>query len=145
MKSMEDLILPLCPVTVNRTVINGARTIEVTASTITARHHQRVLIDLHGGAFVCGEGMVLEAAVAAAHSGQIKMVAVITAFPLTIAFQPIWKTRQRLTVRCLNATFRGTSRCSALRQRARMRQRPCSRCASSGSRYQQRQVRLRSE
>jgi epsilon-lactone hydrolase len=75
MKTMEDLILPLCPVTVNRTQMNAARAIEVTPSTIAPRHQHRVLMNIHGGAFVYGEGMVVEAAVAA-HFGQIKVVAV---------------------------------------------------------------------
>src|SRR5215469_7164797 len=75
MKTMEDLILPLCPVTVNRMQMNGARAIEVTPSTIAPRHQHRVLMNIHGGAYVYGEGMVVEAAVTA-HFGQIKVVAV---------------------------------------------------------------------
>ena len=42
MKTIEDLILPLCPVTVNRTQMNGARAIEVTPSIVAPRHQHRV-------------------------------------------------------------------------------------------------------
>jgi len=75
MKMLEDMVLPSCPVTVNRTTMNGVRVAEVTPSSIAPRHQNRVLMNIHGGAFVYGEGMIVEAAVAA-HLGQIKVVAV---------------------------------------------------------------------
>jgi len=117
MKTMEDLILPLCPVTVNRTLMNGARAIEVTPSTIAPRHQHRVLMNIHGGAYVYGEGMVVEAAVAA-HFGQLKVVAVDYRVPPDHCFPPIWKTRRRFTALCLSATVPKTSRFSALQRGA---------------------------
>lgn len=75
MKMMEDMVLPLCPVTVERTTMNGARVAVVTPKSIAPRHRNRVLMNIHGGAFVYGEGMIMEAAVAA-HVGQIKVMAV---------------------------------------------------------------------
>jgi epsilon-lactone hydrolase len=75
MKAMEDFVLPFCPVTVTHTTMNGARVMEVTPAIIVPRHQHRVLMNIHGGAFVFGEGMIVEAAVAA-HFGQIKVVAV---------------------------------------------------------------------
>lgn len=75
MKVMEDFILPFCPVKLERTTMNGARVTEVTPASISPRHQKRVLMNIHGGAFVYGEGMIVEAAVAA-HLGQIKVVAV---------------------------------------------------------------------
>jgi monoterpene epsilon-lactone hydrolase len=75
MKVMEDFVLPLCPVTLERTTMNGARVTEVNPSSIPPRHQNRVLMNIHGGAFVYGEGMTVEAAVAA-HFGQIKVIAV---------------------------------------------------------------------
>jgi epsilon-lactone hydrolase len=75
MKMMEDMVLPLCPVTVERTTMNGARVAVVAPKSIAPRHQNRVLMNIHGGAFVYGEGMIVEAAVAA-HLGQIKVIAV---------------------------------------------------------------------
>jgi epsilon-lactone hydrolase len=75
MKMMEDMVLPLCPVTVERTTMNGARVAVVTPKSIAPRHRDRVLMNIHGGAFVYGEGMIVEAAVAA-HLGEIKVIAV---------------------------------------------------------------------
>src|SRR6516165_5729022 len=75
MKMMEDMVLPLCPVTVERTTMNGARVAVVTPQSIAPRHQNRVLMNIHGGAFVYGEGMIVEAAVAA-HLGKIKVIAV---------------------------------------------------------------------
>jgi epsilon-lactone hydrolase len=75
MKMMEDMVLPLCPVTVERTIMNGARVAVVTPASIAPGHQNRVLMNIHGGAFVYGEGMIVEAAVAA-HLGQIKVIAV---------------------------------------------------------------------
>jgi acetyl esterase/lipase len=75
MKVMEDFVLPLCPVTLERTTMNGARVTEVNPSSIAPGHQNRVLMNIHGGAFVYGEGMTMEAAVAA-HLGQIKVIAV---------------------------------------------------------------------
>ena len=57
MKMMEDMVLPLCPVTVERTTMNGARVGVVTPKSIAPRHQNRVLMNIHGGAFVYGEGM----------------------------------------------------------------------------------------
>src|SRR6516165_4738187 len=54
MKTMEDLILPLCPVTVTRTQMNWERAIEVTPSTFSPRHQHLVLKNIHGGAYVYG-------------------------------------------------------------------------------------------
>ena len=75
MKMMEDMVLPLCPVSVERTTMNGARVAIVTPKTIAPKHKDRVLMNIHGGAFIYGEGSIAEAAVAA-HFGQIKVVAV---------------------------------------------------------------------
>jgi len=72
---MEDMVLPLCPVTVERSTMNGARVAVVTPQSIPPPHQNRVLMNIHGGAFVYGEGMIVEAAVAA-HQGQIKVIAV---------------------------------------------------------------------
>src|SRR5215472_8547758 len=58
MKTMEDLILPLCPVTVNRTQMNGARAVEVTPSTNAPRDRHYLLMKNHGSAYVYGETMV---------------------------------------------------------------------------------------
>lgn len=75
MKVMEDFVLPLCSVTFEHRTMNGARVTVVSPSNIAPRHQNRVLMNIHGGAFVYGEGMTVEAAVAA-HFGQIKVVAV---------------------------------------------------------------------
>ena len=75
MKMLEDMVLPLCPVTIERTTMNGARVAVVTPKSIATEHKNRVLMNIHGGAFIYGEGMTVEAAVAA-HVGQIKVVAV---------------------------------------------------------------------
>jgi len=75
MKMMEDMVLPLCPVSVERTTMNGVRVAIVTPKNIVPKHQDRVLMNIHGGAFVYGEGSIMEAAVAA-HVGQIKVVAV---------------------------------------------------------------------
>ena len=75
MKVLEDFVLPLCSVTLERTTMNGVRVTVVNPSSIAPRHQNRVLINIHGGAFVYGEGMTVEAVVAA-HLGQIKVVAV---------------------------------------------------------------------
>jgi acetyl esterase/lipase len=75
MKMMEDMVLPLCPVSVERTTMNGVRVAIVTPKNIVSKHHNRVLMNIHGGAFVYGEGSIMEAAVAA-HVGQIKVIAV---------------------------------------------------------------------
>ena len=76
MKMMEDMVLPLCPVTTERTTMNGARVAVVTPKSIAPRHQNRVLMNIHGGAFVYGEGMIVEAAVAA-HVGQIDRKSVV--------------------------------------------------------------------
>src|SRR5215469_4205984 len=73
MKMMEDMVLPLCPVSVERITMNGARVAMVTPQTIAPRHQNRLLMNIHGGAFVYGEGSIMEAAVAA-HVGQINVV-----------------------------------------------------------------------
>jgi epsilon-lactone hydrolase len=75
MKMVQDMILPLCPVSVERTTMNQARVAIITPQTISARHQHRVLMNIHGGGFIYGEGLITEAAVAA-HFGQIKVVAV---------------------------------------------------------------------
>jgi len=75
MKIMEDMVLPFCPVTVERTTINDVRVAVVTPKSTAPEHTNRVLMNIHGGAFVYGEGMTVEAAVAA-HVGQIKVFAV---------------------------------------------------------------------
>jgi len=75
MKMMEEMILPLCPVTINRMTMNGVRVAEVIPANISDKHKNRALMNIHGGAFVFGEGLIMEAAVAA-HLGQIKVYAV---------------------------------------------------------------------
>ncbi|MBV9995838.1 MAG: alpha/beta hydrolase [Caulobacteraceae bacterium] len=75
LKAMEDMILPLCEVTISWTDMGGVRVAEVTPATIADRHKDRALMNIHGGAYVYGEGSVMEAAIAA-HLGQIKVYAV---------------------------------------------------------------------
>jgi acetyl esterase/lipase len=75
MKMLDDIILPLCPVSVERTAMNGAKVAIVTPKTVASKHRDRMLMNIHGGAFVYGAGMLAEAAIAA-HVGEIKVLAV---------------------------------------------------------------------
>src|SRR5262249_39201081 len=44
-KMMEDMVLPLCPVTIERTTMNDVRVAVVSPRTIAPRHHDRVLMN----------------------------------------------------------------------------------------------------
>ena len=75
MKMLDQMILSMFPVEIERKTLGGVRVAEVTPQRISGRHEGRVLLNIHGGAFVYGEGMLAEAVVAAA-LGEIKVVAV---------------------------------------------------------------------
>jgi monoterpene epsilon-lactone hydrolase len=75
MKMMDQMALSLCPVEIEHKEVNGVRLTEITPPSISTAHADRVLMNIHGGAFVYGEGMIAEAVVAA-YWGEINVVAV---------------------------------------------------------------------
>jgi epsilon-lactone hydrolase len=75
LQMIEDAVLSTCPVSVTWTELGGARVAEVVPQTISQKHLDRALMNIHGGAYVYGAGSLMEAAVVA-HLGQIKVYAV---------------------------------------------------------------------
>lgn len=62
---LEKRVLAGCAVEIERTTINGARAAIVRPKNPDPRFAGRVLMNIHGGAYVLGEGGVMEAAVIA--------------------------------------------------------------------------------
>jgi len=62
---MEEMIVSACAVDVERTTINGARAAIVRPKNPDPRFDGRVLMNIHGGAYILCEGMIMEAAVLA--------------------------------------------------------------------------------
>ncbi|MCP3730584.1 alpha/beta hydrolase [Sphingomonas sp. MG17] len=62
---LEEMVVSACAVDVERTTINGARAAIVRPKNPDPRFEGRVLMNIHGGAYILCEGMIMEAAVIA--------------------------------------------------------------------------------
>jgi acetyl esterase/lipase len=80
MEQMEQAIVPLLAVEVERTTLDGVRVAWVRPRDPDPAFAGRVLMNIHGGAFILGEGSVLEAAVVA-QLGGVEVLAVDYGMP----------------------------------------------------------------
>lgn len=74
-RELDALVLAQCDVAVERTTLAGVRVAWVRPARAAPEHAGRVLVNIHGGAFVYGAGMLAEAAIAA-HLGRVPVLAV---------------------------------------------------------------------
>ena len=75
MLALEQQVLPMLDVSIERATFNGARVAWVRPNKPSPAFAGKVLMNIHGGGFVLGEGSVSEAAIVA-HLGGVEVLAV---------------------------------------------------------------------
>jgi len=75
MQALEQQALPMLDVSIERTRLNGTRVAWVRPNTPSPAFAGKILMNIHGGGFILGEGSVFEAAVVA-HLGGVDVLAV---------------------------------------------------------------------